>query len=79
MAERILAAFSQPFRVAGDMAVTVTPSIGVAMATAGVTPAELLRQADAALYHAKEAGRAQVAVFEAAMTQVPRLQLDRAG
>ena len=46
----------------------VGASVGIALATTGdERPEELLRDADAAMYHAKEAGRGRVEVFDDAM------------
>jgi diguanylate cyclase (GGDEF)-like protein len=44
----------------GDTAVSVTVSIGVAESEEGHTPAEILRDADKALYRAKHKGRNQI-------------------
>lgn len=44
----------------GGVDISVTASIGVAEASAAITPQELLAAADAALYHAKARGRNQV-------------------
>jgi diguanylate cyclase (GGDEF)-like protein len=64
IAERVLAAVSEPVTVDGRVA-RVTGSIGVATPMPGGTPvAALLRQADKALYDAKGAGKACVKVYE---------------
>jgi diguanylate cyclase (GGDEF)-like protein/PAS domain S-box-containing protein len=64
IANRILEAVSQPLDLNGDSTV-VTASIGVAMATGpGCRPEDLVRDADAAMYRAKEAGRARFHVFD---------------
>jgi diguanylate cyclase (GGDEF)-like protein len=67
VAERVLAALAKPFDVSGvDMAVAV--SIGVAARRADtVDAAELLRQADFAMYMAKGAGKGRFAIFDALM------------
>ena len=52
--DRLLGALHQPPLRVGD--VTVTASIGLAVSYEGVTPEQLLREADAAMYHAKRAG-----------------------
>ncbi|MCW2585400.1 MAG: hypothetical protein JWN55_916 [Frankiales bacterium] len=65
VAERLAAAVEAPFEVAGTP-LQVTVSIGVA-ATSQVSPDELVRAADAALHAAKAAGRARVAVHDAAL------------
>ncbi|HEX5277757.1 MAG TPA: diguanylate cyclase [Fluviicoccus sp.] len=69
VAERVLAAVDgcRILHAASSVAPHVTVSIGVATATPtpGQPLAELLRQADAALYQAKEHGRHQYRVFAA--------------
>jgi diguanylate cyclase (GGDEF)-like protein len=45
-------------------AVPVTTSVGIAFAAPGMTGTRLLQCADAAMYRAKQAGKARVAVFE---------------
>ena len=58
---------SEPFVVRGAETF-VGASVGIALATTGEeTPEELLRDADAAMYHAKEAGRGRVEVFDDTM------------
>jgi len=67
IAQRVGTAMAQPFVVrCTDMYIGV--SIGIALATRGDEAAdELLRDADAAMYHAKEAGRGRIEVFDDAM------------
>ena len=56
LAEKLLAQFRTPFSLKGRELVS-TVSIGVAVYPSdGLTPAELLKQADAAMYHSKEQG-----------------------
>jgi diguanylate cyclase (GGDEF)-like protein/PAS domain S-box-containing protein len=63
VAERITANMRLPF-VIGSSTVHVTVSVGVRVAERGDTdPSRLLRDADAAAYHAKHAGRAQWSSF----------------
>jgi diguanylate cyclase (GGDEF)-like protein len=70
LADRVLSAFREPLSLpAGD--VFVSASIGVAMAEPNgvVTAEELLRNADTAMYRAKDAGRNCVAVFDESMLE----------
>jgi predicted signal transduction protein with EAL and GGDEF domain len=68
LAERIADAFAAPFPVGADREFFVTASIGLALAQGPSTdPDELLRDADLAMYRAKEQGRARHAVFDASM------------
>jgi diguanylate cyclase (GGDEF)-like protein/PAS domain S-box-containing protein len=70
-AARLSAVLSEPIDV-GAHAVVVTASVGVAISTPGEESAEeLLHQADLAMYSAKEAGRAQSAMFDARTTRQP--------
>lgn len=56
-ADKLLELFNQPF-VINDRAVNVTPSLGISIYPQdGVTPDELIKTADSALYHAKDMGR----------------------
>ncbi len=67
VAERLLANVIRPLVVRGTE-MFVGASVGIAMATTGEErPDELLRDADAALFHAKDAGRGRVEVFDDAM------------
>jgi diguanylate cyclase (GGDEF)-like protein len=63
-AERILAAFDDPFRVA-DITLSSAASVGLAFSDADTeSAADLLRNADLAMYEAKRSGGARVAEFE---------------
>jgi diguanylate cyclase (GGDEF)-like protein len=80
LANRIIAAISAPFDL-GNHQVTVGTSIGVAIAPDdGDTPELLLKNADLALYRAKDEGRGVHRFFEAGMDARmqarSRLQLD---
>ncbi len=78
VADRMLDALRDPIRL-GDREVVATGSIGIAMATAGVAdPGDLVRDADLAMYGAKEKGRARYEVFdgESALAVVSRLELE---
>jgi diguanylate cyclase (GGDEF)-like protein/PAS domain S-box-containing protein len=81
IADRVAAAFEQPFSIDG-VEHFVSASIGVAVAGTVEQPvnAELLiRDADAAMYRAKETGRARCVMFDAEMraTAIRRLEVER--
>ncbi len=76
-AHRVHRVFDAPFCLLG-LSVPVTASVGVAFsAEGGVTPQELLRQADEAQYEAKERGRNRVEVFTPTLRPSTRRRLDR--
>lgn len=60
LCERLLASLSKPHLLAGEARVS-TPSIGVALHLAREDGAELRHRADAAMYRAKQAGKARFA------------------
>ncbi len=62
----LLASLARPFDLDGTT-VVATASLGVAVGDRTGTPWELLRQADLALYRAKETGRDRVVAFDAAL------------
>ncbi|HLG92230.1 MAG TPA: EAL domain-containing protein, partial [Acidimicrobiales bacterium] len=77
VAERVAACMQLPLRLDGSE-VYVTASLGVAVSAGGSETAEqLLRQADLAMYKAKELGRARVELYEEddAALSVTRLQM----
>jgi len=64
LAERLLAAFDEPYQLK-EFHVRSTASIGIVFSDGGcLTAEELLRDADTAMYQAKERGKAQYAVFD---------------
>jgi diguanylate cyclase (GGDEF)-like protein len=78
IAQRVKECFARPLRIAGGEHF-VTASIGVALPSTGHNdPDSLLRDADAAMYQAKERGRARYEVFDADMraSAVKRLQVE---
>jgi diguanylate cyclase (GGDEF)-like protein/PAS domain S-box-containing protein len=75
VADRLLAALQAPFVLAGQE-LFITASIGIAHALPGDDPGDLLRDADAALYRAKEHGRAGYAVFDDGMRAQVQQRLD---
>ena len=77
VAERVLAALRVPLRVNGHDAI-IDASVGIAVSTSALKdPADLLRAADTALYHAKATGRGRVVVFESGMYADAVMRLDR--
>lgn len=62
VAERIVAALREPMSIGGTP-LTVSVSVGVAVAGPDRTADDLLGEADAAMYEAKAAGRDQAAIF----------------
>jgi diguanylate cyclase (GGDEF)-like protein/PAS domain S-box-containing protein len=67
IASRVVGAFEKPFHVQGND-LSLTASVGVAVgALAGPAPELLLRDADVAMYRAKDAGRDRYEVFDETM------------
>jgi len=65
---RLMAALEMPFRL-GDHEHHVSASIGIALSDEKASAASLLRDADAALYRAKERGRARCELFDDALRE----------
>jgi diguanylate cyclase (GGDEF)-like protein len=79
IAERLQAAVAEPFALR-DTEVRITVSVGIAVTESGdAEPAKLLRDADAAMYRAKDLGRARWELFDVALWQQVegRLGLER--
>ncbi|MFL5873208.1 MAG: EAL domain-containing protein [Solirubrobacterales bacterium] len=82
IADRVASAFTQPFSLDG-VDHFVSASIGVAVAGSGeertVNAELLIRDADAAMYRAKEGGRARCVLFDAEMRAgaMRRLEVER--
>lgn len=67
IAEKVQQAISAPFKLASHEAIT-TGSIGIALSTSGYAEAEdIIRDADTAMYRAKDRGKARCEVFDTAM------------
>jgi diguanylate cyclase (GGDEF)-like protein/PAS domain S-box-containing protein len=66
IAQRIAALFEEPF-IVEDGEAFLQASVGIALASEGATAEDLIRDADAAMYRAKDRGRARVEVFDEAM------------
>ena len=62
VAERMLGAFEEPVRV-GDVTLGACASMGIALADESTSGADLLRNADLAMYEAKRDGGARVATY----------------
>lgn len=75
IADRIARAVELPFVVEGGQ-VALTTSIGIALPRGDETPESLLEQADAAMYQAKERGKARFQLFDTAMHQRALSRLD---
>ena len=78
-ASAILATLADPFTLEGRQ-ITVTASVGIAAAGGGdERPEELLRNADLAVYKAKELGKGRFVTFEASLHEqsIRRLEIQR--
>ena len=78
LADRLLEVLRQPFQIAGTE-ITTSASIGITFSSIGYsTPADMLRDADTAMYKAKAGGKARFALFDTALhTEVAhRLRLE---
>ncbi|WP_069622537.1 putative bifunctional diguanylate cyclase/phosphodiesterase, partial [Streptomyces niveus] len=69
IADRLRLRLSQPYRIEGND-VRVAASIGVAFAEPGITPTDLMRNADLAMYRAKAGGKDRVELY------APQMQAD---
>jgi len=79
LAERIAHELAQPFTLDGNV-VRASASIGIVMMTGSYSRGdELLRDADSAMYRAKEAGRGCYRVFETVPTDFAKLVAQRDG
>ncbi len=76
VAQRLLDIISEPAVVSGHE-IVMSASIGVAFASARISPEDLLRNADLAMYVAKSSGRAKYDVYAAAMHErgIERMEL----
>ncbi len=79
VAHRVQSVFDEAFAISDAPEVFLGASIGVVVSCgAGDTPARLLRDADVAMFSAKELGRGRVEVFDESMRErsVRRLELE---
>ncbi|HZQ84877.1 MAG TPA: EAL domain-containing protein [Acidimicrobiales bacterium] len=75
VAERLIDSLRSPFVVAGRE-VYVGVSIGIALGRRGATPEDLVRDADLAMYRAKERGRRRYEVFASDLGDQARNRLE---
>jgi diguanylate cyclase (GGDEF)-like protein/PAS domain S-box-containing protein len=78
VAERLLDDLRRPFRI-GESTVFLTVSVGIAVSHGGRDSAEvLLRNADAAMYQAKDRGRSRIEVYDDGLPEraARRLQIE---
>ena len=75
LARRLLTAIERPLQLDGEDR-RLSASVGVAMAGPGSTPEGLLRDADAAMYEAKQRGKARFEVFDDQMRSSLHARLD---
>ncbi|WP_290612944.1 EAL domain-containing protein [Arsukibacterium sp. UBA3155] len=77
VARKMLSVVSEPMQL-GPHTVGVSPSIGIALyPDDALTAQELLKHADVAMYHAKEAGRNNFQFFTTEMNEKAHMQLAR--
>ncbi|WP_432493321.1 putative bifunctional diguanylate cyclase/phosphodiesterase [Kineococcus gypseus] len=68
IAERVVSSIAdRPISVGPERSLSITPSVGIALARDEGDAAKLLRRADAALYRAKEGGKARSELFDERM------------
>jgi diguanylate cyclase (GGDEF)-like protein len=76
VADRLTGELQQAFLVEGRE-VVITVSIGIAMSTARrMTPEDILRDADLAMYHAKGKGKARYEIFDKSMNAPVQERMD---
>jgi diguanylate cyclase (GGDEF)-like protein/PAS domain S-box-containing protein len=66
VADRILHSLDHAFNIDGNE-LFVSASVGISLSSPGLGPADLMRNADIAMYDAKRLGRARIAVFDESM------------
>ena len=75
VAERLIGALRSPFIVA-DREIFVGVSIGIALGARGTSPEDIVRDADLAMYRAKERGRRRYEVFASDLGDQARNRLE---
>jgi len=78
VAARVGAAFQRPFLLPNGAESYLSASVGIAFADVGDDATEIVRNADAAMYAAKDAGRARHALYDAHMRErsIERVSLE---
>jgi diguanylate cyclase (GGDEF)-like protein len=79
LADRLLAEFARPLRLSiGDL--VISASIGIAKSHGSALPLELIRDADTAMYKAKDSGRNAYAMFDTTLRKQvrDRVELEQA-
>jgi diguanylate cyclase (GGDEF)-like protein len=75
LAARLLTELARPFELSvGNVAITA--SIGVAMSRDGAHALDLIRDADTAMYKAKDSGRNAYALFDESLHEQVRIRMD---
>ena len=75
IAERVQQTLQDPFHLDGRE-IVVAASIGIALADPDAAPADVMRDADVAMYRAKAEGKGRHAVFDARMHELVMRRLD---
>ena len=76
VANHLLQALAEPIALEGTTTTVCTGSIGIAIADSpDIRPEHLIRDADAAMYRAKEEGRGRFNIFDTALHERARLKL----
>ncbi|MDH4335251.1 MAG: EAL domain-containing protein, partial [Chloroflexota bacterium] len=75
VAGRVSEMLQQPFPI-GEIQTHMSASIGIAAGSQGDIAADLLRQADVAMYSAKAAGKGRWAIYKPSMLRTVRTRLD---
>ena len=77
VADEIIEALSEPYRLANDLEVRIGASVGISIFPGhGNTPELMMQQADSALYKAKAEGRGCFVYFSESLTLAARERLD---
>jgi diguanylate cyclase (GGDEF)-like protein/PAS domain S-box-containing protein len=76
VAHRVAATIeARPFQIGGTD-LTITSSIGIALSSGNVHPEAILRDADAAMYRAKDLGRARLEIYDESMRRLTEHRLE---